>query len=190
MHQKSIEEAGALEPERLRMKEELDNWSKLNSIIGSADGKRFREIAQCYMFGLLVGYANRCLTYLTPRYRLRNESGTLALKIIDRDMLDQARGASSLSGGETFVVSLALALALSSLRSQGMQIGNLFIDEGFGNLDAASFDFVIDALSALPSMKGCRIGLIGNTAQVRNRITPQIRFVRLAMNGKSRIEIR
>lgn len=190
MHQKSVEQAGALEPERLRLKEESDNWKKLNSIIGSADGKLFREIAQCYTFGVLVGYANRHLKDLSTRYRLRNKPGTLTLEIIDRDMLDQTRGVNSLSGGETFIVSLALALGLSSLRSQGTQISSLFIDEGFGNLDAASLDLVIDALSALQSTQGRKVGVISHTNQIRGRISPQIRLVKLAMNGKSRIEIR
>jgi hypothetical protein len=89
MHLKSVEQAGALEPERLRLKQEPDNWTRLNSIIGSADGKLFSEIAQCYTFSVLVGYANRHLKDLSTRYRLRNKPGTLTLEIIDRDMLDQ-----------------------------------------------------------------------------------------------------
>lgn len=189
MHNKSVDDIAAQEPERLRLQKELNDWQKLNAIIGSADGKRFREIAQCYTFGILVGYANRHLRELTSRYRLQSKPGTLALEIIDRDMLDQTRAVNSLSGGETFIVSLALALGLSSMRSGNMHIGSLFIDEGFGNLDSESLDLVIDALSRLPHTQNRRVGIISHTAQIRSRISPQVRLIKRS-GGKSRIEVR
>lgn len=188
MHEQTLKDIESIIPEKEKLEHRLKNWEKLNSIIGSADGKRFREIAQSYTFSILVGYANRHLMDLTPRYRLRNKPGTLVLEIIDRDMLDQVRNVNSLSGGETFIVSLGLALGLSSIRSGDTNIGSLFIDEGFGNLDNASLEMVIDTLSNLQGTQGRKVGIISHTPQIRNRISPQIRLIK-SMGGKSRIEV-
>ena len=104
-------------------------------------------------------------------------------------MFDEHRYVSSLSGGETFVVSLALALGLASLSSQNLNIGSLFIDEGFGNLDRASLDLVMLALSNLETHQGRKVGVISHTDQIRSQISPQIRLVRLPGEGRSRIEV-
>jgi DNA repair exonuclease SbcCD ATPase subunit len=189
MHEQSRKDIDACEPERQELQTEYENWLRLNAIIGSKDGKLFREIAQCYTFEVLVGYANRHLRDLTDRYRLRCKPGTLMLEIIDHDMLDEVRSVSSLSGGETFIVSLGLALGLSSLRSGEMQISSLFIDEGFGNLDSNSLDMVINALASLQGSQGRKVGIISHTEQVRHRITPQVRLVKCA-GAKSRIEVK
>ena len=189
MHEQSQRDIEACEPERRQLQTEYENWQRLNAIIGSSDGKLFREIAQCYTFEVLVGYANRHLRDLTTRYRLRCKPGTLMLEIVDHDMLDEVRSVTSLSGGETFIVSLGLALGLSSLRSGEMQISSLFIDEGFGNLDSNSLDLVINALANLQSSQGRKVGIISHTDQVRHRITPQIRLVKCA-GAKSRIEVK
>ena len=165
-------------------------WSRLAALFGSADGKRFRTLAQSYTFGYLVEQANCHLRQLTPRYRLRNLPGTLTLEIIDRDMFDEHRYVSSLSGGETFVVSLALALGLASLSSASLAIGSLFIDEGFGNLDRESLDLVMTALSHLENAQGRKVGVISHTEQIRSQISPQIRLVRQPGAGASRIEVR
>ena len=115
--------------------------------------------------------------------------GTLTLEIIDRDMFDEHRYVSSLSGGETFVVSLALALGLATLSSHNLSIGSLFIDEGFGNLDHASLDLVMSALSNLENAQGRKVGVISHTDQIRSQIRPQIRLVKQPAGGKSKIEI-
>lgn len=166
-----------------------NEWWQLNALLGSADGKRFRELAQSYTFRLLVEQANRQLERLSPRYRLYAPKGSLTLEIIDRDMCDEHRFVSSLSGGETFVVSLALALGLSSMSSRNLAIGSLFIDEGFGNLDHESLDLVMNALGNLENAQGRKVGVISHTEQIRNQISPQIRLVKTSRGGCSRIEV-
>ena len=189
MHCNALDEIKNQETERLQLKQDAENWAKLNQIIGSADGKKFREITQCYTFQVLVGYANQHLQSLTPRYRLQARPGTLWLEIIDRDMLSQVRPIGTLSGGETFIVSLALALGLSSLSSNNTDIASLFIDEGFGNLDNASLDLVISSLENLHATQGRKVGIISHTEQICSRISPQIHLIK-SPGGKSKIEIR
>lgn len=168
---------------------DAEQWSSLNSIFGSADGKKFRSLAQHYTFNSLVVQANYQLQQLSPRYELHTIPGTLALEITDRDMFDQKRYVSSLSGGETFVVSLALALGLATISSQNLTIGSLFIDEGFGNLDAASLDLVMSALGNLENAQGRKVGIISHTDQIRSQISPQIHVAKHAGSGRSTIEI-
>ena len=189
MHEEAERQMSSYENERQNLEQNALHWNQLNKVIGSADGKRFREIAQCYTFEILIGYANTHLRNLTTRYRLKARRGTLWVDIIDRDMLSQVRGVNSLSGGETFIVSLALALGLSSLSSCGSNIGSLFIDEGFGNLDNNSLDMVISALEGLQHLQGRKVGIISHTEQIRSRIAPQIHLLK-SQGGKSRIEIR
>lgn len=167
----------------------FNEWDKLNVLLGSADGKKFRELAQSYTFSVLVDQANKQLSRLTPRYNLSNLKGTLGLEIVDHEMCDERRYVNSLSGGETFVVSLALALGLSSISSNSLSIGSLFIDEGFGNLDRDSLDLVMNALSNLENSEGRKVGVISHTEQIRSQISPQIQLVKLARDGQSRIEI-
>ena len=109
-----------------------DRWAKLNKLIGSADGAKFKVIAQSYTLNLLLLHANKHLSYLSKRYKLQQVPGTLALQVVDCDMCDEIRTVYSLSGGESFLISLALALGLSSLSSNNLKVESLFIDEGFG----------------------------------------------------------
>lgn len=164
-------------------------WQRLDQLLGSADGKKFRTIAQSYTFAYLVEHANWHLRQLSPRYELHSVPDTLMLEIVDRDMLDEHRYVNSLSGGETFVVSLALALGLASLSGGNLSIGSLFIDEGFGNLDQSSLELVMTALSNLENTQGRKVGVISHTEQIRQQITPQIRLIKLPGSGASRIEI-
>ena len=188
-HYKSIAQAKQRTEEFDQAKHNAEEWQRLDQLIGSADGKKFRELAQSYTFRFLVDHANVQLGKFCPRYRLQNLPGTLMLEIIDRDMFDQHRYVSSLSGGETFVVSLALALGLASLSSSGLNIGSLFIDEGFGNLDHESLELVMQALSSLEDSQGRKVGVISHTEQIRNQISPQIRVEKLPGRGQSRIVI-
>lgn len=166
-------------------------WRRLNELYGSADGKRFRTMAQSYTFSTLVAHANRHLSTLSPRYALYNRPGTLTLEVIDHYLFDTHRYVPSLSGGETFVVSLALALGLATLSSGTFHIGALFIDEGFGNLDNESLDLVMATLSALETMQGRKVGVISHTEQIRRQISPRIHLRRkLGGTGSSLIEIR
>jgi len=188
-HENSLAQAEAHQKELAMAREDATEWQRLDLLLGSADGKKFRELAQSYTFHFLVNYANVQLRQLSPRYELRNIPGTLILEIIDRDMFDQRRYVSSLSGGETFVVSLALALGLATLSAGSLSIGSLFIDEGFGNLDHDSLDLVMQALSNLENSQGRKVGIVSHTDQIRSQISPQIRVRKLPGGGKSHIVI-
>lgn len=187
-HNESMRKIEQFKPELNAAKDDCECWKKLCDVLGSADGKSFREIAQCYTFEFLVDFANHQLADLTPRYLLRTKPGTLQLDVIDRNMLDQVRAVNSLSGGESFIVSLSLALGLSSLSSNNLNIGSLFIDEGFGNLDADNLNMVIDALSNLQNTQRRKVGVISHTEQIQNRISPKIHLVP-EPGGRSKITI-
>ncbi|PWV56582.1 AAA family ATPase [Chitinophaga sp. S165] len=164
-----------------------ENWSKLNELIGSADGKKFRQIAQEYTLDILLGYANMHLQMLTSRYKLLRIPGNLGLQVLDKDMGNELRTVFSLSGGESFLVSLALALGLASLSSSKMKVESLFIDEGFGALDPDTLNVAVDALERLHN-QGRKVGVISHVQEMTERIPTQIKVIRLA-NGKSKVEV-
>lgn len=164
-----------------------ENWAKLNDLFGSQSGVKFKEIAQAYTLDVLLLYANKHLKDLAPRYELQRISDTLALQIVDLDMMGEVRSVHSLSGGESFLVSLALALGLSSLSSNRMNVESLFIDEGFGSLDMDTLRIAMDALERL-QMQGRKIGVISHVAEMTERITAQIQVVKTG-NGKSVVKV-
>ena len=166
---------------------ESERWAKLNELAGSADGAKFRRIAQGYTLDILLNYANVQLRELTRRYRLERVPDTLALQVIDRDMCDEVRTVHSLSGGESFLVSLALALGLSSLSSNRMRVESLFIDEGFGSLDAETLRVAMDALESLRT-QGRKIGVISHVQEMTERIPVRVQVSREG-NGKSIVRI-
>ena len=160
-----------------------ERWAKLNKLIGSADGAKFKVIAQSYTLNLLLLHANKHLSYLSKRYKLQQVPDTLALQVIDCDMCDEIRTVYSLSGGESFLISLALALGLSSLSSNNLKVESLFIDEGFGSLDAESLRTAMEALEQL-QMQGRKIGVISHEQEMSERISVQVQ-VHKKVNGKS-----
>jgi exonuclease SbcC len=162
-------------------------WGQLNDLIGSADGKKFRNYAQQFTLDVLLGYANRHLADLSRRYRLERVKDTLALMVVDQDMGDEYRSVHSLSGGESFLVSLALALGLASLSSNRVRVESLFIDEGFGSLDADTLRVAMDALDNLQA-QGRKVGVISHVQEMTERIGIQIQ-VRRQSGGQSRIEV-
>ncbi|MBB1074706.1 AAA family ATPase [Rhodoferax sp. 4810] len=163
-------------------------WQELNEVIGSADGKKFRNYAQQLTLDILLGYANRHLIEITPRYRLEREGGRLGLEVIDQDMGDERRSVHSLSGGESFLVALALALGLASLSSHRVKVESLFIDEGFGSLDAETLRVALDALDRLQA-QGRKVGVISHLQEMTERIGVQV-YLQRHSGGRSRIEIR
>jgi len=168
-------------------KAELAIWQAVDDAIGSASGDRFRRFVQGITLDHMVQLANDHLHALTPRYRLaRGTASDLTLHIIDRDMDDEVRGTRSLSGGERFLVSLALALALSGLEGRSSFVDTLFIDEGFGSLDAETLDLAVDALETLQS-RGQKVGVITHVAAMIERIAVQ---VRVEKRGGGRSEVR
>jgi exonuclease SbcC len=165
-----------------------ENWKKLNEMFGSADGSKFKVLAQGYTLDALLAYANKHLQELSKRYEIRRIPDTLALQVTDLDMLGEVRTVHSLSGGESFLISLALALGLSSLSSNRMKVESLFIDEGFGSLDIDTLRIAMDALDRLQT-QGRKIGVISHVAEMTERINAQIQVIK-TVNGRSKIEIK
>lgn len=156
-------------------KAEFAIWDQVYAAIGDANGDKFRRFAQGVTLEELVRLANRQLDQLAPRYRLaKSATSDLALSIIDRDMGDEQRSVRSLSGGERFLMSLALALALSGLEGRQSFVDTLFIDEGFGTLDADTLDIVIEALERLQG-SGRKVGVITHVTAMMERIAVQVR---------------
>lgn len=164
-----------------------EQWSKLNELFGSADGGKFKQMAQAYTLDWLLGYANRHLSQLTKRYTLQRIPDTLALQVIDGDMLGEVRSVHSLSGGESFLVSLALALGLASLSSASMRVDSLFIDEGFGSLDADTLQTAMAALEHLQT-QGRKIGVISHVGEMTERMACRI-LVEPTGGGGSRVRV-
>lgn len=189
LHDSAVRNAEAMEEKIRAAYENYEEWNRLNKLFGSSDGKKFRNWAQGYTFATLVEHANQQLRQLSPRYELQAAAGSLDLEIIDREMFDQRRYVHSLSGGETFVVSLALALALASLSGNNLAIGSLFIDEGFGHLDRDSLDIVMNALANLENTQGRKVGVISHTEQIQQQISPRIHVCKHPVGGSSEIVI-
>ncbi|RRV05553.1 chromosome segregation protein SMC [Pseudomonas sp. v388] len=166
---------------------DYQRWARLATLIGSAEGDKFRKIAQAYNLDLLVHHANAQLRQLVRRYRLKRGGSMLGLLVLDTEMGDELRSVHSLSGGETFLVSLALALGLASMASSTLRIESLFIDEGFGSLDPESLQLAMDALDGLQA-QGRKVGVISHVQEMHERIPVQIR-VRRQGNGLSTIEV-
>lgn len=186
-HEKGKTKINAFEKELSEKSVLSENWKKLNEMFGSADGAKFKVLAQGYTLDALLTYANKHLKELSKRYELQRIADTLGLQVVDLDMLGEIRTVHSLSGGESFLISLALALGLSSLSSNRMKVESLFIDEGFGSLDIDTLRIAMDALENLQT-QGRKIGVISHVAEMTERITTQVKVVKTS-NGKSRIEV-
>lgn len=153
---------------------ECDRWEDLNHLIGSADGQKYRNFVQSITFQRLVHFANQQLAKMTDRYLLVPDKETsLNLSVIDRYQADEVRTTKNLSGGETFIASLALALGLSQLASHKVRVDSLFLDEGFGTLDEEAMDVALDTLSGL-QQEGKLIGVISHVSALKERISTQI----------------
>lgn len=166
----------------------LELWERMTNLIGSAKGTKFRRFAQSLTLEILLAEANHQLRTLAPRYALQRVPGEeLALQVIDVQMADTIRSIRSLSGGERFLVSLALALALSALSSSRANIGSLFIDEGFGTLDPVSLDRALSALLNLQAT-GRSVGLISHVRGLADQIGVRIQVERVG-TGTSRVRV-
>ncbi len=179
----SAELTGQLSDQRMK----AAPWARLNELAGSADGSKFRSIAQRRTLDLLLANANAQLDQLAARYRLERLPESLNLIVIDRDMADERRGVHSLSGGESFLVSLALALGLASLTASRIRIESLFIDEGFGSLDPATLNTAMGALMHLET-QGRKVGVISHVREMTDAIPVQIRVVK-GRQGSSRLMV-
>jgi exonuclease SbcC len=170
--------------------DQYDTWNQLSGLIGSADGSKFRRFAQGLTLDHLVYLANRHLTRLHARYQLTRKTGEdLAMAVLDTWQADTERSTQTLSGGESFLVSLALALALSDLVSHKTSIDSLFLDEGFGTLDAETLDLALDALDSL-NASGKMVGIISHVEALKERVPTQIRVKKESGMGYSRLDDR
>jgi DNA repair protein SbcC/Rad50 len=176
--------------ERLReidaQKRECARWSALHDLIGSADGKKFRNFAQGLTFEMMTVQANRRLAKMTDRYLLiRDPAQPLELNVIDNYQAGEIRSTKNLSGGESFIVSLALALGLSHMVSRNVRIDSLFLDEGFGTLDEEALETALETLAGL-RQDGKLIGVISHVTALKERIAARIQ-VTPGPGGRSRI---
>jgi exonuclease SbcC len=164
-------------------------WEQLDELIGSADGAKFRRFAQSLTLSHLVQLANRHLADLQPRYELQRVPGSdLVLQVIDHNMADEVRGVHNLSGGERFLVSLALALGLASMSSnRGIKVESLFIDEGFGALDSTSLAMAVSVLEQLQAT-GRRVGVISHVDELKERIAVRIEVTPVG-GGRSTVKV-
>ncbi|MCG2583353.1 AAA family ATPase [Massilia sp. TS11] len=178
--------------ERLAAQQAItQRWAMMSELIGSADGKKFRNYAQQFTLDVLLAYANEHLLQLARRYRLERVrlggQGALALAVRDQDMGGELRAVHSLSGGETFLVALALALGLAALSANRVRVESLFIDEGFGSLDSETLRVALDALDGLQAL-GRKVGVISHVQEMTERIAVRVQVQPLG-GGSSRIEI-
>ena len=187
-HQEAVKQLGDKAEALQLVTQEKDDWTAITDAIG-ADGKTLRKIAQCYTLSFLIAHANQEIRKFNSRYELQQVKHSLGIRVIDHDRADDIRDTTSLSGGETFIVSLGLALGLSSLSSRNISFENLFIDEGFGTLDPDTLATVIDSLAMLQSSQGKKVGVISHTDTMSERITTQIRIIKNGNSGSSHIKI-
>ena len=178
----------ALKDKEEKARMEYERWQRLNRLIGDKEGKTFRTIAQSYIFDNILHSANVYLQKLEPRYTLKTVSGTLYSALEDAHQGFASRDTSSLSGGESFLVSLALALALSDI-GQGLSVDTLFIDEGFGSLSGRPLTNAINTLRSLRSKNGRHVGIISHIQEVRENIPVQIQVNKSSDNSSSTITI-
>ncbi|MFA6363492.1 AAA family ATPase [Methanoregula sp.] len=185
-YDEQVEKLRKLLEEIAKQKKEFSRWEKLHDLIGSADGKKFRIFAQGLTFETLVVQANRHLRTMSDRYLLiRNKGSSLDLDIVDNYQAGEIRTTKNLSGGERFIVSLALALGLSGMASHNVRIDSLFLDEGFGTLDEDTLESALETLSKL-QREGKIIGIISHVAALKERIPVQIQVEKTGC-GRSRL---
>ena len=182
------QQKGTLLDEANERKAVYEKWSRLNQLIGNATGSTFRKIAQSYVLASLIQSANHYMKTLSDRYTLRVEPGTFVISIEDAYQGYLSRAASTISGGESFLVSLSLALALSDIGQQ-WQVDTLFIDEGFGTLSGEPLQKAIDTLRMLHSSSGRHVGIISHVEELKERIPVQIQVNQEGNASSSRISI-
>ncbi len=185
---RNIKELGALNSSAKKQGRVCEKWDRLNALIGSADGIKFSRMAQGFTFEVLLKYANNCLGRMTDRYALVRDTGNAAkpleLAIVDNYQAGDRRPVSNLSGGESFLVSLALALGMSEMSSGRTRIDSLFIDEGFASLDDDYLEAALQTLSSLGNREGKLVGVISHVAALKERIDTQIEVKKLS-GGRS-----
>jgi len=187
LHQQNVAKQKQFADQIQQVQQEEHRWGKISGLMGDATGKKFRDYAQQYNLDILLEHANQQLAMLSQRYTLKRLDNSLSLAIIDHDMDGETRSVASLSGGESFLTALALSLAIANMASGSMKIESLFIDEGFGTLDASSLHMVMNALDQLQN-QGRKVVLISHIQEMHERIPVQIQ-VRPLGAGASTLEV-
>lgn len=182
------ERLGALIQETEEKKAVYQKWSRLNQLIGNSSGSTFRKIAQSYVLTSLIHSANSYMKTLTDRYTLKVTPGTFVISLEDAYQGFVSRAASTISGGESFLVSLSLALALSDIGQQ-LQVDTLFIDEGFGTLSGEPLQKAIETLRSLHTKAGRHVGIISHVEELQERIPVQIQVNQEGNNSSSKVKI-
>ena len=172
-HQQNSEALADKQKQLVEQQKSYEHWHLLNKVLGDASGKTMRNLAQTQTLKILLHYANSHLQTLNKRYKLTAIGQTLDIAIIDKGIADEQRSVNTLSGGESFLVSLALALGLASLSSNKVQINSLFIDEGFGTLDSETLSIAMDALDSLQA-QGRKVGVISHVSEMTERVATQV----------------
>ena len=186
-HQDNLDKQAKFANQIQAIQQQEHRWGKISGLIGDAKGKDFRDYAQQYNLDILLEHANQQLVMLSQRYTLKRLENSLSLAIVDHDMDGETRSVSSLSGGESFLTALALSLAIANMASGSMKIESLFIDEGFGTLDASSLYMVMNALDQLQN-QGRKVVLISHIQDMHERIPVQIQVKPLGA-GASTIQV-
>ena len=178
----------ALMAEEENKKADYNKWSRLNALIGDSTGSKFRKIAQSYVLTSLIHSANSYMRTLTDRYTLKVSPGTFIIMLEDAYQGYVSRAASTISGGESFLVSLSLALALSDI-GQKLAVDTLFIDEGFGTLSGEPLQNAVNTLRSLHSKSGRHVGIISHVEELQERIPIQIQVIQEGNNSSSKVKI-
>lgn len=188
MHNLAQQQLEGYESQKLQLSQEAQKWAKLSQLIGSADGMKFRKMAQHTIFDILTTHANNHLQKLDPRYQLQVHPGTLDFEIIDHDMLSQPRNIQTLNNAEKAIISLSLAIGLSSFLSGSTHIATFFIDQDFGSLNNTQLNLVLSSLHRFATLTNCKIGILSGAEQIMSCMEPQIRLTKLPAN-KTHIDI-
>lgn len=188
LNDSQVKKLGILIEEHKKQGKILDRWRILYEMFGDSEGKKFRKIAQSYILAELIHSANHYMKSLSDRYRLRVEPGTFIIQVEDAWQGYAVRSAATISGGESFLVSLSLALALSDIGSN-FSVDTLFIDEGFGSLSGDVLQNAISTLRLLHSKSGRKVGIISHVEELRERIPVQINIIREGASAESHISL-
>ncbi|MBO5844711.1 MAG: exonuclease SbcC, partial [Bacteroidales bacterium] len=186
--QKNIKQREELNRQLTQAEEEFLKWEKLNKSIGDSTGGKFRKIAQSYVLENLINSANYHLKSLTDRYKLRVKPGSFVIELEDAYNGFTLRPATTISGGESFLISLSLALALSDI-GQGLSLDILFIDEGFGTLSKEVLQTAIETLGVLHKTLKKNVGIISHVEELQERIPVQIKVEQQGNNSSSKVSV-
>lgn len=188
LNDENVEKAGKDLAGLEKAAKDRDQWKALNDVFGRKEGEYFQKIAQGFIMNDILGRANHYLKTMTGRYVLESQKGSLNILVRDMEQGGVPRSTSTISGGESFIISLALALGLSSLGTADMTSDILFIDEGFGSLSEDYLNTVIETLQRLHDTSGKKVGIISHVEQLRTRIGTRISVSRISQTA-SKVEI-